>query len=708
MDKLFVQEQQRLTDLFQQLTVEQQHFLQLQKQNQQQALQVKGGLAQDASLNMANISDNLDTFAALEAMNREIDQYNFSASVLTNKIQQLKLLLPAAYFSKIVVRFADEPTESETFHIGITGYQNLAGEDVVYDWRSPIASLYYDQVLGASAYTANGQTIKATIDLRRQFKIDHERLLGYFDTQLAVEDPLLIEVLAQDHQQYLTDITATIQKEQNQIIRDEQTDALIIRGVAGSGKTSVVIQRIAYLLYRNRQKVKASDVLLLTPNELFSDYVSQVLPTLGEENPWQATYQQLLTQTIQQILGPTTAFADWPAGTSHLAQLTTALTTITVNADLFQNLTNRLDTTRLLALFEQTPINATLADRLESVRLNLQQLLTQDVRTAATNEQILAELDDLTTAQQVKIFGQPRQVNNERQLAQYARKLRRYQLTDLATQIDQYAWLDWSAWMQQLLPGITASLTDLVFVLIHLTKFNYDQIKFLMVDELQDYQLDELQLVTMLFPRAKLTLLGDENQAINTNTPGFAQIATQLQVQGKSAHLFELTKSYRSTQEVTTLFREFAVDKNLEMVSVQRHGQRPELRSSSDFASMLADLNQVLQQENSGSTAIVTLLPEMVESVYAGLKALTPTLALVKNGGMTTKQAVILPLTLAKGLEFDRVLLLDVSQAQLAVVTPECLNKLLYTGISRATKTVQLFASGTVHPTVTAAFQAIK
>lgn len=117
MDKLFVQEQQRLTDLFQQLTVEQQHFLQLQKQNQQQALQVKGGLAQDASLNMANISDNLDTFAALEAMNREINQYNFSASVLTNKIQQLKLLLPAAYFSKIVVRFADEPTESETFHI---------------------------------------------------------------------------------------------------------------------------------------------------------------------------------------------------------------------------------------------------------------------------------------------------------------------------------------------------------------------------------------------------------------------------------------------------------------------------------------------------------------------------------------------------------------------------------------------------------------
>lgn len=98
----------------------------------------------------------------------------------------------------------------------------------------------------------------------------------------------------------------------------------------------------------------------------------------------------------------------------------------------------------------------------------------------------------------------------------------------------------------------------------------------------------------------------------------------------------------------------------------------------------------------------------MVESVYAGLKALTPTLALVKNGGMTTKQAVILPLTLAKGLEFDRVLLLDVSQAQLAVVTPERLNKLLYTGISRATKTVQLFASGTVHPTVIAAFQAIK
>ncbi|MFC6169838.1 HelD family protein [Loigolactobacillus jiayinensis] len=708
MNKIAVQEQCRLNQVFQQLTLEQQHFLTLQRQNQQHARQAKTSLAQDASLNMDNISDNLDTFAALEAMNRAIDQFNFSASVLENKLRQLKLLLPAAYFSKINVRFADEPTVVDSFYIGITGYQTQVGEDLVYDWRSPIASLYYDQILGASSYVANGQKIAATIDLRRQFKIDHDQLLGYFDSQLAVEDPLLIEVLAQTHQQYLTDITATIQKEQNAIIRDEQTDALIIRGVAGSGKTSVVIQRIAYLLYRNRQNVKASDVLLLTPNELFSDYVSQVLPTLGEANPWQATFQQLLAQTEQRILGPTNEFIGWSRQTSHLSELTTALANLTPNKTLFKPLSEFIDAAQLLALFKQTPVTAKLADRLRSLQLKLRQLLDQKINAAATNEQVLTALDNLTPAQQQQIFGQRLRVNNDRQLVQYARKLRRYQLTDLAVKIDQFAWLDWAEWLQQLLPQVSASLTDLVFILVRLTKFNYPQIKFLMIDELQDYQLAELQLITELFPHAKMTLLGDENQALTITTPGFDQVAALLQQQKKPTKLLELTKSYRSTQEVTTLFREFAVNQNLEVVSVQRHGQQPELHAATDFNAMLTELTQTLQQQQTGSTAIVTLLAADVAPIYTGLKALAPALDLVKNSGMTAKETVILPLTLAKGLEFDHVLLLDVSQQHLAKITAKQLNKLLYTGISRATKTVQLFASGPVHPMVNAAFSAIE
>ncbi|MFD0896414.1 HelD family protein [Loigolactobacillus binensis] len=708
MTTILAQEQQRLRKVYQQLTAEQAFYLQQQQRNQQQAVAMKGQFAQDSSLNMATVTDKLDTFAALEAMNREIDQYNFSASVLANKLRQIKLLLPAAYFGKVVVHFADEPAVSTPFYIGVTGYQTRAATDLVYDWRSSIAGLYYDQVLGASSYQANGQTIAATIEARRQFKIDHAQLLGYFDSQIAVEDPLLIAVLSQEHQQHLTAITATIQKEQNAIIRDEQTQALIIRGVAGSGKTSVVIQRIAYLLYRQRQTVRASDILLLTPNELFTDYISQVLPTLGEANPWQATLQQLLTQMQQQLLGTAAVMPAWSTQASHLEQLRLALTKLNVTAALFKSLPDWVTATQLAASYARTPVTATLAERLKSVQLNLRRQLEQEIRAAATDDRVLTALDNLSLAQQNTIFGQPLQADNERQLHRYARQLRRYQLQERATQIATYAWLDWPAWLHELLPQTAASLTDFVFLLVRLTKFSYPQIKFLLVDELQDYQLEELQLLTALFPQAQLTLLGDENQALNATTPGFEKVADQLAAQNKRVKIVALNKSYRSTQEVTTLFREFAVAADLQVVPVQRHGRPPVLHQSADFAAMITALSQALSTEQAGTTAIVTLAATQVDPIYAALRAQQPTLPLVKNSATTTGQTVILPLRLAKGLEFDRVLLLDVGQNALSAVSPTLLKRLLYTGISRATQTVELFATGQVQPLITQAFNALK
>ncbi len=159
-------------------------------------------------------------------------------------------------------------------------------------------------MIGPSSYTVRQNKIDTVIKERRQFLLERDRLVKFFDTSVAIQDDVLLEVLGQDETNEMKAITATIQSEQNTIIRDVKSQNILVNGVAGSGKTSAIMQRIAYLLYLYRDTMTSDDLLILSPNHRFIDYISNVLPSLGERNPLNLTIIQLVSQlSAEEIEG---------------------------------------------------------------------------------------------------------------------------------------------------------------------------------------------------------------------------------------------------------------------------------------------------------------------------------------------------------------------------------------------------------------------
>lgn len=287
-------------------------------QLKQDGLNIKKQLGKDGHLNLETLAEKIDTFANIEANNRQIDALNLSYSILQKRLKNARLLLPQAYFAKLSLKFDED--DQDQLYLGKVGYVDQHTNDLIYDWRAPVAELYYSNKTGATSYAANGRTIPVTVQAREQFVIDHDRLLSATMTQMAVTDPLLLAVLAENRTGHLKEITATIQGEQNTFIRESDHAVVIANGVAGSGKTSVLLQRIAYQLYQHRNDWQAENILLLTPNLTFKTYIQGVLPSLGEQEPLSTTYQ-----TFIQQLGRHFGLNQISTQNNHLEQLSQKL-----------------------------------------------------------------------------------------------------------------------------------------------------------------------------------------------------------------------------------------------------------------------------------------------------------------------------------------------------------------------------------------------
>ncbi|MFC6293772.1 UvrD-helicase domain-containing protein [Lactiplantibacillus daoliensis] len=305
---------QHLQQLYQQLSQDIPILTQQLAELGQTARDVKRDLSSDGHLDLGTYTETLDTFASIEANNRQIDTLNARAQTAATRLAHAKLLLPQAYFAK--VNLAYDSDEAEDFYLGKVGYLDAAGNDLVYDWRAPVADVYYANRIGATSYQANGRKIPVTVNQRQQFVIDHDRLIQAVDSQMAIGDPLLLAVLAANRSGGLQEITATIQTEQNAIIREQGHAVVLVDGVAGSGKTSVLLQRVAYQLYQHRHDWTPADMLIITPNVAFSRYIRGVLPALGEAEPLSTTYLNLI-----QALGRRFGLAISSLADNHLSVL---------------------------------------------------------------------------------------------------------------------------------------------------------------------------------------------------------------------------------------------------------------------------------------------------------------------------------------------------------------------------------------------------
>ncbi len=253
----------------------------------------KNDIRDTLRLDFADDETKMEMLGEIEAWNRYIDGYNVASDSMTNKLGRVKTLLKAPYFARITLQF-DPDEEPEDFYIGSASVAENDYDQIVTDWRSPIAETYYNQESGKTSYEVEGKRIPVDLKLRRQFDLPQNTLHAFFDTQVAIEDPMLLHTLSKQRTGKMQAITATIQKEQNAVIRHADVPVLLVNGIAGSGKTSVLLQRIAYLFYRQRKTLRPDQVYLMTLIPVLRQYIYNVLPDLVETNPNTLTWIEFM------------------------------------------------------------------------------------------------------------------------------------------------------------------------------------------------------------------------------------------------------------------------------------------------------------------------------------------------------------------------------------------------------------------------------
>lgn len=667
-------------------------------------------MAGELRLNFDSYLDNLDTFSMIEMKNREIDQMNIKQKNAENQLAKIERLLKSPYFGKVVVDFLDnEPKES--FYIGTANFTDDADENLVYDWRSPIAELFYNNMIGPSSYTVRQNKIDTVIKERRQFLLERDRLVKFFDTSVAIQDDVLLEVLGQDETNEMKAITATIQSEQNTIIRDVKSQNILVNGVAGSGKTSAIMQRIAYLFYLYRDTMTSDDLLILSPNHRFIDYISNVLPSLGERNPLNLTIIQLVSQLSAEEIEGEEAYFKRITG-ENVSEQTERLRSKKFIDNLKQSDPLFLDHPNFIRgltkngktvlskktiekIYEKVPAHPKLIDRLQATKKALmsewKNHLLKQAKSPAVQNQVLS----LTEDRQLELFGKLISDDSEQSIAAYARKLLQKKYRKITRQIEEMAWVDehqlferiyekryGSAYAWQ--PTRTVDEAVIILAIRHLLveKVNVPAFRYLLIDEVHDYTLAQLGLLIELFPKTHFTLVGDENQAIFNSSTTFADIMRCFDDYHLPIHRYDLRNSYRSSGAITELFKTYAVDQEkIDIVSIRPQGKEPEYRSFRSSEELLKILAEILVSLKGEKAAVITQTEEETQTLQESIK---------KNSyGLENCQ--IIPLSLAKGLEFDHVILYPFENDG----DEQRRRRQMYTAISRGMKSIVVLERAT-------------
>lgn len=674
------------------------------------------------SMDMTDYSNTLETMAQVEMKNREIDQLNLKYDQLIRLEGIIQRLLKTAYFARIDVKFDDEET-SEQFYIGSDSFKNDDEDNLVIDWRAPIAELYYNQEMGKTSFLANDREISVDLQLRRQFQIEADRLIAYFDSAVAIQDELLLEVLSHNKSEYMQDITATIQKEQNQIIRDVASRVLLVNGIAGSGKTSAVLQRIAYLLYQYRNEVRSEDMLLLAPNPIFLKYISQVLPGLGEKNPLNMTMYGLVRQKLSREFGMapeqlqldvdnilteqnqilnSKAFFDFLVDQSQNFE---------INADFLFDIkrNEKLLFTKkdILDIYLETPNQQFFSEKTQIVADKLSELLITRLRTQAKSEKMYNRILSMSEVEQEKYFGRLIENGTRQEVEKLAFQYLTKRYSKVRTRIKQCKWLNLEAlfkifYMRYTNNNIDIVLTELnievatVFVVIEhlfMKALVQNNIKFVLIDEAQDYSEMQIALLISIFSRAKFTLLGDENQAIFARSIDFKQISLLFESFSLPVSRKDLLISYRSNGPITEIFSQLAITKNIEVEAVQTSGEPVVCKQFNDSDDYLLYLSNILQKiDKNTSTVIITKSVNQarkLEKIYQGKIDFTALDEIRKH--VPTTGISFLPIGLAKGLEFDNVIIHNANQTNYQDSRDQLL---LYTAVSRAMKRLFILSIG--------------
>jgi DNA helicase-2/ATP-dependent DNA helicase PcrA len=630
--------------------------------------------------------DDADMVAADQSINRMA----FTGEAAVARKRRLLKLLQSPYFGRI--DFVPLGKMSVPVYIGVHAFvDEQQRQSLIYDWRAPISSLFYDYELGSAAYPTPSGPIAGTIELKRQYKIRDGQLEFVLENDVNIHDDVLQRELAKSSDDKMKNIVATIQRDQNAVIRNETASVMVIQGVAGSGKTSIALHRIAFLLYRYRDTIAAKDVLILSPNKVFADYISNVLPELGEEHIPELgmeelaadllenrySFQSFFEQVSALLDNPDPAFVErirFKSSSEFLSHLNKYLLHVENNYFTGSDL-------RLGRLLVPLPFILSRFKAYHRVpMLKRFPLVAQDVRTYVRD------------ATQRKLTGQEKALIGEA----IPRMLKLTQVLDFYR--DFYRWLGRPE-LCRVEPGQRLEYAD-VFALLYLRLRleglpAYEHVKHLVIDEMQDYTPVHYAVLARLFPCRK-TILGDVNQTVN---PYSASSAENIERVFPQAEVVKLHRSYRSTIEITTFAQR--ITPNPDLIPLERHGREPlvvRFDSSAEELQAVQRLVAAFQRGGQQSLGVICKTQRQAAQVQQVLQG--PGVQLLTAESTAFKEGVIITTAyLAKGLEFDEVI---VPFASAATYKTEVDQGMLYVACTRAMHQLTLTYTQAITPFLSA------
>lgn len=622
------------------------------------------------------------------AVNR-IQTRSMTTDNSARKIKTLEHMLKSAYFARIDF---DDGEEVTPVYIGIGTLEN--GKDIyVYDWRAPIAGMFYEFEPGDAKYTVpSGEEICGKIILKRQYVIEGDKIKQIFDTDVQVIDKILQGLLQSKASSKMRNIVTSIQKEQNKIIRKNDADIMIVQGPAGSGKTSVAMHKIAYLLYNERAKINNSNILILSPNNIFSDYISDVLPQIGESNVYQTTFMDYIRNFLTdfKFKGDINTIYETYYGDNkkskeyssiHLKYNATYINLVEnflklkrkdmlYLSDIKYNGEVAIDTAFLTKLADELEnsgksIYAQAAKLIERILLHVSIKFGKDVafkkKLVKTLESNLKKID--TKSLYMDLYSdRERFVNMVEEIYNTTgtQKNMRLSIKEL-TNIFDYT-------RDNLMHGIIPfeDVSGYMYMRDRLYgNASQHKIKYLIVDEAQDYSLMQYAILADLFRHAKITLLGDINQSIKpfSSTVNYDSIMNLFAEERPTAtkEMAYLTKTYRSTYEINMFAKHLIGETNL-YNQIDRHGDEVKIIKDIDdilHSQIVKDAIELKKYYNTLAIICKTQAEADKFKVLTEKPEYSELFKIVTGNDKVfdAERIMIIPSYIAKGLEFDACLI---------------------------------------------------
>ncbi len=617
--------------------------------------ETREAIKENLSMNMESVNEKEDTiyeinnylWKNLSSQNADIDiiEQNFLEnealhkhnSVLRNidKISSLKQAYHNAYFGRI--DFNNEP-----IYIGITSVEK-DNSFYVYDWRAPIASIFYNySTIGNCSYEVSGNEIKGELNLKRQYKIEDDKIIRYFDSSLNIDDEYLQEILVASKDSKMTNIVNTIQSDQNKIIRNTKDDVLIVEGVAGSGKTSVALHHIAYLLYENKF-LNSNNVLILSPNNIFSKYISNVLPELGEKNLLSTTF----TDFISRYLNEFKKIEKYP---EYLERI--------YNNEYDEN----------IRIKQSEEIIKYLDGFIKDYRDNLEfehgfsykgtffskTQLTDYVKDKCNNLNLSGKYNKLYERLNgfLKLKKKKEKEAIKNVLVTISNKSNN--IIDVYNDFVNYL-KDNSSYNFNTIDENFLSYEDsiiLLYLKFELFNYPYDlYIKHIVIDEAQDYSLLQYKLIKNTFYKSNYTIVGDVNQTINKYNK-YDSLKDIERIFTDSKYIV-LNKTYRSSKEIIEYTNKILDISNVCTIQKKRNIPVIVKKTNKPYEELLKDLDELKNKQ----VAIITMDKNSSLKLHKKLVSNGIDASLYNEVYEEYKNAVVIPSYMSKGLEFENVII---------------------------------------------------